>query len=73
MTGVTKAVAPKVSLPKTTLPKPKALKPTSMNKSPKMPSMNSYKSVSKATNGLKGAISKNNLSQLSTASLNQSY
>lgn len=56
-------------VPKVSLPKPKTPKAMSMTtKAPSSSSsMGSYKAASTATNGLKGAISKNQLKQLSTA------
>lgn len=59
--------------PKVSLPKPKAPKAMSMTTKAPKTSMSGYSSASKTQNGLKGAISKNQMSQLDKANLDQSY
>jgi hypothetical protein len=70
---VTKATAPKMSMPKTTMPKATMPKAMGVAKTPKAPSMSPFKSAGKVQNGLKGAISKYQLAQMTQAGLNQSY
>lgn len=70
---VTKASAPKVSIPKTTIPKPKVPKTASMKTPSIKTSTGPYASASKIQNGLKGAITKNQLAQMNQSDLNQSF
>lgn len=73
MANVSVTKAKPLTAPKITLPKAKVPKMNAINKVPKPASMNGYKGASKMSGGLKGAISKNNLAQVSKAAMNQGY